>query len=221
MKPLTQIFLSSKRSVWLNQEYSQVQHSVTVSSKEAKKNNSFIDWSEISLKPSFDLSFIAKEDCAVILLPLVGKIKVGLKSLLEVGESQIQFLRKSKKLLISNPYKEEVNHFLRIVIPYSESFQTYKTSFSLEDSNNSINSLFEIQNQNSNQNSISFKLGCFDGRQETTLNLNGDLFAYSLNGAFEVQNCLLEQADGLKIVDTKVVEMEALSNQAVLALLEY
>lgn len=217
----TQIFLKAKRGLYLGDQYAQAFHQVPISSKTVLNREPTIEWSEISLKPLFRLVFTAKVDCAIILLPLVGSLDINGNSLLGVGESQIEHLKKGKEINISNPYSNEVNHFLRVIIPYEASFPKSRTSFSLDESKNQITTLFSINNQNDDLPPISFKLGCFDGRAESCLVLTNDLFVYPLNGAFEVQNCLLEQADGLKICDSKEVELEALSQEAMMAFLEF
>lgn len=62
-------------------------------------------------------------------------------------------------------------------------------------------------------------IGKFNGRSSLDLVMDGPAFAYVIEGAFEVQYRLLEQRDALLVWDTGQLEIEALSNQAILVLL--
>jgi hypothetical protein len=66
-------------------------------------------------------------------------------------------------------------------------------------------------------------VGCFKGRSETVYHLSDDglaVFALVIAGAFEVQNRLLHERDGLALWDIRETDAEALSNNAVLLLIE-
>ena len=70
---------------------------------------------------------------------------------------------------------------------------------------------------------FSISIGKFDGRGETTYrvkNKDAGLFVFVLEGAFEVQGTLLHARDGLALWETDEVEMEALSNDAIILLVE-
>jgi hypothetical protein len=43
---------------------------------------------------------------------------------------------------------------------------------------------------------------------------------FVLNGAFEAKGCLLHERDGLALWDTNEIEMEALSNDAMMLVIE-
>ena len=81
------------------------------------------------------------------------------------------------------------------------------------------NSLFSILKMKS----FHLHFGVFDGRREAEYRLenpeNG-IFAFVINGAFELENRLLEARDGLALWDTDKLELEALSENAILLLLE-
>jgi hypothetical protein len=65
-------------------------------------------------------------------------------------------------------------------------------------------------------------MGKFDGRREGTLRLgNEGAFVHIVHGAFEVQNRLLETGDGLSVWSTDLLEFEALSNEAIIAVLPF
>ena len=66
-------------------------------------------------------------------------------------------------------------------------------------------------------------IGQFDGREEAVYTLkdpkNG-AFIFVIEGAFEVQNRLLESRDSLALWSVGNLELEALSNNALILLLE-
>jgi hypothetical protein len=66
-------------------------------------------------------------------------------------------------------------------------------------------------------------IGKFDGRKEGThivTDAGKGIFVFVIEGAFEVQNRLLQLRDGLALWNTASIEFEALSNDAILLLLE-
>lgn len=54
----------------------------------------------------------------------------------------------------------------------------------------------------------------------TLKNPKNSIFIFVIEGIFEVQNRLLHARDGLSLTDIDTVELEALSNDAVILLLE-
>jgi hypothetical protein len=66
-------------------------------------------------------------------------------------------------------------------------------------------------------------IGKLDGRAELTYELsnpNNNAFVFVLEGAFEVQYRLLESKGGLALWNTRQVELEALSDSAIILVLE-
>lgn len=66
-------------------------------------------------------------------------------------------------------------------------------------------------------------IGLYDGRKEgvyTVSQKNRSVFGMVINGAFELQNRLLETRDALLMAEAETIEFEALSENALLILLE-
>lgn len=64
----------------------------------------------------------------------------------------------------------------------------------------------------------------FNGREETiyrTWQPSSNVFVFVLEGAFEVEGRLLHARDGLSLKDVDTVDMEALSNDALIILVEF
>ncbi|MBH0619506.1 hypothetical protein I3A86_25800 [Salmonella enterica] len=65
-------------------------------------------------------------------------------------------------------------------------------------------------------------LGCFGGRQEAVFRPQaGRLFAFVLAGAFELEGRLLHAYDGLALWECPAAELEALSPDALVLVLEF
>jgi redox-sensitive bicupin YhaK (pirin superfamily) len=72
-------------------------------------------------------------------------------------------------------------------------------------------------------NNAVFAIGAFDGRQEAVYRLKqagSGVYVLCLQGAFEVQGRLLHAMDGLALEKEKAIELEALSNQAIVLIVE-
>ena len=65
-------------------------------------------------------------------------------------------------------------------------------------------------------------IGKFSGRGETIYKSSSGkcCFLFVIAGAFEAEGRLLHERDGLALFDTNEIEMEALSNDAMMLLIE-
>lgn len=135
---------------------------------------------------------------ATLIIPLVGDIYTDRS--LSPGQAQI-----INDPTISNPFKEELVNYL--LISFKERANAV-VNFNLID--NKLQHLF-----------TGVSIGKFDGRIDDTYKISGKgIFAFAIEGAFEVQNRLLHPRDGLALWNLDEVEFEALSNEALLLLIE-
>lgn len=168
------------------------------------------------------ISLLVEEDSTIILLPTVGAIifvdSLGHESMIEAGQAQVYTAKKDTSILIGNPYDDELINFLQIWIrqPAAVQSESLLTSFDLV---HNKNKLVEINKTGSFYKSF---IGKFRGREEAvhTLDPDNGLFVFVLEGAFEVQYRLLETRDSLALWNIQKVELEALSNEAIILLLE-
>lgn len=209
----TQIFLRTKRKFWSNGDVAMLSHNLPIQ----PCARTVIDWAEVTLRAGFSHEFQAIQDYLVLLVPLVGEIHLENDITLDVCQSWGRLVKEGETLLIQNHYSSAENHFLLIQIPFSETVKATISSFSKYNLQNGIYQIFSL-----NQGNLSLRLGMgeFDGRANTEFDVKGSVYAYCLVGAFEVQNCLMEKGDALKITNTQKVELEALSSGAVLLTLE-
>jgi redox-sensitive bicupin YhaK (pirin superfamily) len=171
---------------------------------------------EKSLKMQLD------ENTDVILLPLVGAIEyrnsLGETGFIEAGQVQVFSAAKGMEYEVMNPYSDELVNFLQIWISGQKEQFTAKiiqNSFDFEDKNQLL-PLFSTQERG--------MIGQFGGREEGVYTVQHPdthgVFVFVIEGAFEVQNRLLHPRDGLSLTHVAEIEFEALSNDAILLILE-
>ncbi|WP_020606163.1 hypothetical protein [Spirosoma spitsbergense] len=167
----------------------------------------------------------------VLILPLLGGLEYEStrgNGFLETGQAQLFSLRSGMDYGINNPYETESINYLEIW--FTNSLPAFtpgidQTHFDLTVANKLL-PLFSISHTGSvsPQPGQSF-IGRYAGRAEDRYHLkeprNG-VFVFVLRGVFEVQNRLLHQRDGLSLtnIQSGAVDFEALSNDAVLLLLD-
>lgn len=167
------------------------------------------------------------ENVAILFLPLAGALHYKLSDntvgSLDVGQAQLLCTEKNSGIEISNPYKNESINFIHIWLS-AVSQNTFRPAFENIDfdlagnKNKLIRLMFGIQT-----GQIPILIGQFEGRREGNYRLENTrkgIFTYVLAGAFEVQNRLLEPHDGLALWSVQEIEFEALSNDAVILMVE-
>ncbi|PZR18997.1 MAG: hypothetical protein DI539_15570 [Flavobacterium psychrophilum] len=162
-----------------------------------------------------------------LVLPLVGAAECtfegGGSHVIVPGEAFIYHKNSNADITIRNPYEENLINYL--YINFSSVLQSevlLPKGFLLSQADltvkNTFHKLFECF-----QNGLSAQMGIFNGRAEVrykTSNKSNGVFAFVISGAFEIQGCLIEERDGLALWDIDEMEMEALSENAILLLIE-
>lgn len=173
------------------------------------------------------LSFVADKDVLLVILPLAGSViysdDCGNSAIIEAGKMQYFAVKKNTGVKIFNPYDEEYVNFLRLLLEPGCLNSIISTAcFSFERENNK-NKLLQLFTGNQETLPVKFFIGKFDGRKEALYKISkpgNTIFVFVIEGAFEVQYRLLETRDALAIWDADTIDMEALSNNAVLLLIE-
>jgi redox-sensitive bicupin YhaK (pirin superfamily) len=182
-----------------------------------------------TLEGGRSLSMLSEEKSYVILLPVIGAIgykdSLGNESLIAAGQLHLIALDKGVTIQIINPFKEEMVNFLQLWIKADATTQTVHPYLSTYDVNEFANDLVEVSPKSIGELDLPFSIsiGKFSGRGETiyqSKNNNTGLFVFVIEGAFEVEGRLLHARDGLALQDIEQVEMEALSNDAILLIIE-
>lgn len=179
---------------------------------------------EVHLAPLENIIYDHEENTYVIILPLTGGLTCQVlpqEELVVTSEQAlIHKIEKEKSYIIYNSFKEAEIRYLHI--GFQIDFASIKRSFVLENiALKKMNELVCIDLHAPDQ--FTGYIGMYQGRNEDHYKLkktNNAVFVYVINGAFEVQGRLLEHQDGLILKDTKEIEFEALSNNAIIMLLE-
>jgi redox-sensitive bicupin YhaK (pirin superfamily) len=177
------------------------------------------------------VKMLVKEYSYIILIPVTGAIAykdtIGKNNLVAAGQVQVITADKDVTIEISNPFREDLVNFLQIWIRAHKTKE--QNSFHLStynDVNENLNSLVNAIPENDGSILLPFAIavGKFSGRGETVYlpkNKTAGLFVFVIEGAFEVEGRLLHARDGLALWETAAAEMEALSNDAIILLIEY
>ena len=176
-----------------------------------------------TLMPECSCELRVQELCQVILLPVVGAIEVEEKGREPrfVNSGEALFFQASPEHIytITNPYPDEPINYLQIrvgdnpLISTPMSLSGITVQFDLSEKN----VLLPVRGYNGS--SAHLFIGQYDGREEgifTSWNADHSAFIFVIEGAFEVQNRLLERRDGLALGNAEAIEFEALSNGAIL-----
>jgi quercetin 2,3-dioxygenase len=180
---------------------------------------SLLTLNDETLAPGESAHFPAQQQQEVLIIPLVGafECKIG-SEVYEVDAGQFfhGYMSREQNMVIMNPYKEELINYLFLEINSNQNRKNEVMEASIEQEFNKLHHL-KISSDNS------AAIGIFGGRKECELTFhegNKFLFAYIIEGAFEVNNRLLHQRDGLALWDTDRIEFEALSNNAIILVLD-
>lgn len=173
------------------------------------------------------LNFTTDQSTCILLIPITGEVVVNAPSgsvMVGVEEIQVLALPAHTTFQLINPHKNELITFLHLWLQAEQPTATASSerfAFQLAAVENQLK---EVVSTNVAKHTFPFALsiGRFAGRQEAVYKLeNGAaMFAFVLAGAFEVEGRLLHEKDGLALWDTQEVEVEALSNNALLLVLE-
>ncbi|GGC14404.1 pirin family protein [Dyadobacter sediminis] len=173
------------------------------------------------LLPQSSIEIKTAETVRIVLLPLAGALEIHSPEEVKYvnsGEMLEYLTGPDNSLTITNPYANETVNYLQIRFKETENAWSSAelTAFDISDKNR----LLTINRKREDENRI--LIGRYDGREEGTFFYNSDkaIFVFVIEGAFEVQNRLLEQRDGLSLRNVTEIEFEALSNNAILLVME-
>lgn len=171
---------------------------------------------EDTLAGGRSITLQVEEDSDIILLPVVGAVtwrdSAGNTALAGAGQCLFHSAPKGTSFTISNPYDDALVNFLQLWIKRPEppvKAAPLLHDFCLDDHKDRLLPLL---------NNTMF-VGKFNGRAETVLPVPPGaqgIFLFVLQGAFEVQYRLMNAKDGLALWDLQGIELEALSNEAII-----
>lgn len=165
------------------------------------------------------------EDSFVLLLPVVGAVQYGngkqKEQLVMAGQSMMLEKKAGDGIELVNVFEEELANVLVLAFKAGDDqlpsgfIYDYDVNEKPGDVVRAVSKRYELP--------ATLSVGKFSGRDETIYNteqLLANVFVFVLEGAFEVEGRLLHPRDGLALWQTSSVEMEALSNDALIMVVE-
>jgi len=184
-----------------------------------KAATSFELFADVFIKPATVHSKWITTTGTLLIVPLFGAIELVQEdrdAFIHINQVSKLWVKAGTKLQFKNIYPDHSVRFLMLLIKSDTAEPQSTVEYKLD----MLNDLQEVHTDRS----CSLNLGQFEGREETVYTYqrkDTSVFAYVLQGAFEFQNRLLETGEGLCIWDQNPIELEALSNKAYLALIEF
>lgn len=168
----------------------------------------------------------------VVIVPITGE--VGYRELngagwpIDVGQVQARYVQAGSVIEVYNPYDNERINFLYLEFAAAEieplALVPHVFGFDLEGKQNLLVDIIPgTYPDGSAALPFTMHIGMFDGRGETIYQMqktNSLFYAFVIAGAFELQGRLMHKRDGLALWDLQEADMEALSNNAVLLVIE-
>jgi hypothetical protein len=219
-----QIFLSGQR----RKRQSGVHRSFSTFSYGAHENTHKFNLSKLfvlndeELAGSGSVNIRIRQASYMLLLPITGDLEVssaeGGKTTVNVGELKVLSLPRQSSVVLSNPFPDDTINYLQLCIKVEKNLDLSALySFDLDADNNQLIRLCAPMT------TFSVSIGRFKGRTEGLYRLRNTysrLFCFVISGAFEVEHRLLQMRDGLSLSAIDAAEFEALSEDAVLLLVE-
>ncbi|WP_375433806.1 hypothetical protein [uncultured Hymenobacter sp.] len=172
------------------------------------------------------LEFTAEQHSCCILIPVTGELIVQTSAgntTVEVEQIQLLTVPANTTVQLTNPYETELVTFLHLWLKTEHLISVGNEVFGFQLSAVENQLATVISGHHTNQAlPFAVSVGRFAGRQEVVYRLENEasFFAFVLAGAFEVEGRLLHEKDGLALWNTEEVELEALSHNAILVVIE-
>lgn len=166
---------------------------------------------EDTLAGGRSITMQVEEPSDIILFPVVGAICLE-EDIIHAGQMQRLSLSAGEDFKVINPYEKELVKYLQLWIKRENKDSTGIITFDLNSHKNRLLPLGD-----------NLLIGKFDGREEavyTVTDPGNGVFAFVIEGEFEVQYRLLQAGDSLGLWETGTIELEALSNDAIILFLE-
>ncbi|WP_022821849.1 hypothetical protein [Hymenobacter norwichensis] len=173
------------------------------------------------------LAFRADQATHLLLIPVTGELLVSVPAqqdvVVEVENMHLLTVPAGTTISLRNPYATELVTFLHLWVQPDAPVTiigSQQYAFSLASAGGQLTAA--TAPLSAAPLPFSVYLGRFAGRQEIMYDLSPEasFFAYVLAGAFEAEGRLLHEKDSLALWETETVELEALSNNALLLVLE-
>jgi len=226
-----QIFLGSQRGI-TQSEGTRNMHTLNFGSYQAEGREAFgrvLVFNDVALSAGKAENINTTKPTEIVLLPIVGGLELvdryGESVFVNSGESFRFLTFPESNFKVHNPYPLETINYLEIHLTpdLSDNYMDNHMDdsplhlFSLSDKNRLIPSFSGLGEK------VTGYVGKYTGREEDeflVINPENGIFTFIIQGAFEVQNRLLEKGDALSLLNVATLEFEALSNDAIILVVE-
>lgn len=179
---------------------------------------------DMVLAASKSTSLIADEAVFCLLLPITGEVvyqqSQSYNIVADAGQLLLCSLTAGTDVVLSNPYPANWISYLQIIIQNPVRQYQYAArlfEFDLDAQPDTLNNITGTDYP------FSISIGRFGGRCEAVYSMQSRqscFFAFVITGAFELEGRLLHERDSLALWNIDQAELEALSNNAVIMVLE-
>jgi hypothetical protein len=185
-----------------------------------------------TLAAKHQLGRAIEKDSLVLLLPVAGDINYldnrQEQQCLKPGELLHRSLKKGDTFSVTNPYEGELINYIEIWITADNENTRTATAvvdFDVDKNRNLLLPLTSPLPAIHASDAVAISIGKFDGRKDACYhptNSKAGIFAFAIQGVFEVQGRLLQTNDGLALWNEPgAIEMESLSNDAIVLLIDF
>lgn len=156
----------------------------------------------------------------LVILPITGTVNylddTENETDVEVEEAIVVYLEKGANVTLSNNFEDHIINYLCIGLRADDPMPNNPQYFDFKLGDNKLIKLER------NFLPFSIHIGRFDGRKscDYPLSPTSTTFSFVITGAFEIEGRLLHEKDALTLTRAEKIELEALSNDAVLLLVE-
>lgn len=174
-----------------------------------------------TLNPNSDFNFYTRQQGYIFIVPISGNISYideqKNETLVEVGKSLLVYLDKNAYIQLKNRYQEKTINYLMVALKSDEIPQRSLTLLDIDLSQPNY-----LQNISAASSAFKIGVGRYKNRGNTKYAINSIsiLYCFVLAGTFEIDGRILNDRDGIALSTTEVIEIGALSDNAMLLTIE-
>lgn len=173
------------------------------------------------LSPGSDISYGARENMLELVLPVSGAVSYNDAAVKfkPVASEEVLLADNRKSYSLQNPYSNSVINYLQIGVKAKGLFSEMMVRSVKLKEHNDLASL----SLDACKAGIHGHVGVYQGRAKGSYTLkhpSNGLFIYIINGAFEVEERLMEYRDGLSLWNASSIDFESLSESGILLIIE-
>jgi hypothetical protein len=166
--------------------------------------------------------FSVEKNSYIIILPITGTLiyldDSENETDINVEEAIVVYVKENDDITLINPFENDAINYLCVGIVAEEPMPNNPRFFNFDLSHQN-----QLHTISSPDLPFELSIGRFEERKEAVYQLKThvEVFAFIITGVFEIEGRLLYEKDGLSLWSTETIELEALSNNAVVLTLAF